>query len=58
MAKKISFEEFMDQCEKGLISDIVYGGEPVKRIFGRSHKGTADTSKQSTVVWASVVKSP
>jgi len=52
--REIPLSEFIGDYEKGLIMEVVYIGEPLRRVYGRTAKGQWDNPQKYEVVWASV----
>jgi len=52
--REITLNEFIEGVEKGLISDTIFIGNNVNRVYGKSVKGMADKPNPYEIVWAKV----
>lgn len=52
--REIPISEFIDGYEEGLITEVVFVGNNINRLYGRSVKGQGNNPKGYEIVWSKV----
>lgn len=52
--REINLNDFIEGVEQGYITDVVFIGNNINRVYGKDPRGQADNPQKYELVWATV----